>query len=418
MAETIVKKRGFIFIGGYEPINAEQVYQRFIRELNRFKTTWSATAAVSPFVISGDGTLASWNIDSKGPNWRTETEYQLLCWEDFVAADFQRSDLKRLPKGIAALVDFILSGTAWRYFRYSARYGFFFLCPVLILAAMAAFAIYIPKLLIRPDIPISGWLAFTLSITTFIGLYYVPGRLLLLNYMLDDWIFGGEFARQRRTDLDERLSRFAHEIVARARSADYEEVIISAYSLGGALIMDVLDRALKIDPQLGTRGPTLWLMATGSSLLKVALHPKAGWLRAAVSRVANAPGINWIEYQTVGDVISFYNVNPAVAMGLLSGRNPIVQKVRIRQMLTRKSYRRFAGNFFRLHRQWVMGNEVRYFYDYFQICCGPATLTRRVGDHYIADYFREDGSYDAECGPDQAIKNRQLANYSSKNSDL
>lgn len=418
MAETIVKKRGFIFIGGYEPIDAEARYQRFIRELNRFKTTWSATAAVSPLVISEDGALASWNIDAKGPNWRTETEYQLLYWEDFVAADFKRSDLKRLPKGIATLADFIFSGTAWRYFRSSVRYGFFFLCPVLILAAMAAFAIYIPKLLSRPDMPITGWLAFTLSIATFIGLFYVPGRFLFLNYMLDDWIFGGEFARQKRADLDERLNRFAREVVVRARSADYEEVIISTHSLGGALMMDVLDRALKLDPQLGTRGPTLWLMATGSSLLKVALHPKASWLRAAVGRVANAPGVNWVEYQAVVDFISFYKVNPAVAMGLPMGRNPIVQRVSMRQMLTRKTYRRFWGNFFRLHRQWLMGNELRYFYDYFQICCGPATLTRRVGDHYLADYFMEDGSYDAECGPEQAIRNRQLANHPSKSSDL
>lgn len=417
MAETIVKKRGFIFIGGYEPINAEQIYRRFIRELNRFQTTWSATAAVSPFVISEDGVFASWNVGASGPNWRTETECQLLCWEDFVAGDFKRSDLKRLPKGIAALVDFILCGTAWRYFRCSVRYGFFFLCPVLMLAAMAAFAIFIPQLLSRSNMPMTGWLAFTLSIATFIGLYYVPGRFLLLNYMLDDWIFGREFARQRRTDLDERLNRFAYEIVVRARSADYEEVVISAYSLGGALIMDVLDRALKLDPQLGTRGPTLWLMATGSSLLKVALHPKAGWLRAAVGTVANARGINWVEYQAVVDVISFYNVNPAIAIGLPPGRNPIVQKVSMRQMLNRKTYRSFSGNFFRLHRQWIMGNEMRYFYDYFQICCGPATLTRRVGDHYIADYFREDGSYDAESGPDQAIRNRQLASRHSTSSD-
>lgn len=417
MAETIVKKRGFIFIGGYEPIDAGARYQRFIRELNRFKRTWSASVSVSPLVISKDGVFAGWNVDASGPNWRTGAECQILCWDDFVAADFQRPDLKRLPKGIAALADFIFSGTAWRYFRSSVRYGFFFLCPVLTLAAMAVFAIFIPKLLSRFDLPITGGLAFTLSIATFIGLFYIPGRFLLLNYMLDDWIFGSEFARRRRTGLDERLNRFAHEVVARARSTDYEELIISAHSLGGALIMDVLDRALKLDPQLGTRGTTLWLMATGSSLLKVALHPKADWLRAAVGRVAGAPGINWVEYQAVVDVISFYNVNPAAVMGLPAGRNPIVQKVSMRQMLTRKTYRSFSGNFFRLHRQWIMGNEVRYFYDYFQICCGPATLARRVGDHYLADYFREDGSYDAESGPEQAIQNRRLASHHSRGRD-
>jgi hypothetical protein len=173
-------------------------------------------------------------------------------------------------------------------------------------------------------------------------------------------------------------------------------VIISAHSLGGALIMDVLDRALKLDPELGKRGPKLWLMATGSSLLKEGLHPRADWLREAVGRVAAAEGMNWIEYQAVVDVISFYKVNPAAVMGLPEGRNPIVQKVRMRQMLAPETYKRFKGNFFRLHRQWGMGNELRYFYDYFQIICGPAPLERRVREREkLLDAFAEDGGYNA-----------------------
>jgi hypothetical protein len=397
MQSGVVRKRGFLCIGGYEPIDAGWWYRRFERELKRFEATWNAQSTMSPPVISEDSALAGWKIDTKGENWRTETEYRLLRWDDFVTADFARSDLERVPKGIAALLDFVFSGAAIRYFIVSVRYGFFFLYPFVILAGIVAAAIFAPKLLALLGLPIPGLVAFVLSIAVFVGLMYVLGRVLLLNYMFDDWIFAAQFVHRSRPGLDERLDRFAREIVTCAKDTSCDEVIVSAHSLGGALIMDVLDRALKLDPELGQHGPKLWLMATGSSLLKVALHPKAKWLREAVARVADAKGIDWIEYQAIVDVISFYKVNPVVAMGLSERRNPIVQKVKIRDMLAPETYKRFWGNFFRLHRQWSMGNERRYFYDYYQVICGPAPLARRVANNKLVDCFASDGSYDAEA---------------------
>jgi hypothetical protein len=405
MQTSVVRKRGFLCIGGYEPIGPEWWHQRFVRELKRFETTWNAKAAVSPPVLSEDGALASWQIETEGANWRVETEYRLLRWDDFVTADFARSNFERWPRGIAALLDFVVSGAAFRYFRTSIRYGLFFLYPLVILAAIAAVSIFLPRLFALAGLPVPALLAVALSIVCFIGLLYLAGRLLMLDYMFDDWIFASEFVHRRRAGLDARFDRFARGIVAMSRDRSFDEVIVSAHSLGGALIMDVFNRALNLDPELGRRGPRLWLMATGSSLLKEALHPKAEWLRAASGRVADAPGIDWIEYQAVVDVISFYNVNPVEEMGFAKKRNPAVQKVRMRQMLSRETYKRFKGNFFRLHRQWGMGNEVRYFYDYFQAICGPAPLARRVElRERLLDAFSADGGYNADALAERAPK--------------
>ncbi|HWK86770.1 MAG TPA: hypothetical protein VNQ34_04615 [Xanthobacteraceae bacterium] len=398
MQTSVVGKRAFLCIGGYEPIGVDWWHRRFQRELKRFETTWNAQSTVSPPRLNADGVVAGWSIGTKGANWQTESEYRLLRWDDFVTADFARSNFERWPKGIAALLDFVFSGAAFRYFAVSVRYGFFFLYPFVILAGIIASAIFAPRLLALIGLPITGLAAWLVSITVAGGLLYLLGRVLLLNYMFDDWIFAGQFVHRKRAELDARLDCFAREIVACARDTRFDEVIVSAHSLGGALIMDVLDRALKLDPELGQRGPKLWLMATGSSLLKEALHPKARWLREAVDRVAAAKGVNWIEYQAIVDVISFYKVNPVAAMGLPEGRNPIVQKVRMRQMLAPATYKRFKGNFFRLHRQWSMGNELRYFYDYFQIICGPAPLERRVVEREkLLDAFAQDGGYNASA---------------------
>jgi len=135
---------------------------------------------------------------------------------------------------------------------------------------------------------------------------------------------------------------------------------------------------LQLDPQLRSSARTLHVVSTGSSLLKVALHPAAGWLREAVERVANTPAVYWVEYQALVDIINVCKVDPVVALGLPPTGKPIVKIFRIRMMVEEHTYRRFRLNFLRIHRQAVMGNERRYFYDYYMLCCGPIALRDRV----------------------------------------
>ena len=58
-----------------------------------------------------------------------------------VEADFGRSDWVRMPRGIAAFADFIVSGTAWRYFVVNWRYGLFFVYPIVIFTSFVGAAI-------------------------------------------------------------------------------------------------------------------------------------------------------------------------------------------------------------------------------------------------------------------------------------
>jgi hypothetical protein len=64
-------------------------------------------------------------------------------------------------------------------------------------------------------------------------------------------------------------------------------------------------------------------------------------------------------------------------------------------MLNPGTYKSIKRDFFRVHRQFVMGNEQRYFYDYYMICCGPVALPQRVVFHEgSVEAFDPDGSFD------------------------
>jgi pimeloyl-ACP methyl ester carboxylesterase len=213
----------------------------------------------------------------------------------------------------------------------------------------------------------------------FVALRLIFGRMLFIRYALDDWYFARDFIHRVRPEIEDRLDHFARELVRLARETEADEIVVDGHSLGAPLSLVVVDRALKLDPDLSRRARPLHLVSSGSSLLKLALHPAAGWLRDVVGRVANAP-IYWVEFQALVDIINVYKVDPVVAVGLKATGKPIIKIIRIRSMVEEETYRGFHLNFLRIHRQAMMGNERRYYYDYYMLCCGPIPLAARVAD--------------------------------------
>ena len=395
MPKALVRKRCFVQMTGYEPVGAEHQHRRFIREMARFQKAWNVQGKVSPPKLSADGAVANWTVDTWGPNWRVTTDFHWFRWDDFVAADMAMSDWWRFPLGIAALMEFILTGTVVKYFIVAWRYGAIFSlsagfhCRHDVAVDCGDAVCRDPSSACR--IPCCSRRCFGSRSSS--GLRWTFGRMVHIGYALDDWYFARDLIHRARPQVDARLDRLARELVRLVRETDADEIIIDGHSLGAPLSLVVVDRALQLDPQLGRAGKPLHLVSTGSSLLKVALHPAAGWLREAVRRVANAPAVYWVEYQALVDIINVYKVDPVVALGLPPAGKPIVKIIRIRLMVEEHTYRRFHLNFLRIHRQAVMGNERRYFYDYYMLCCGPIALggSGRNPDQAVAA-FAADGA--------------------------
>lgn len=398
--DATVQKRCVFFLGGYEPIPPQRQHERFIREMARSEKTWAAKAEVGPLEMSPDRLVGLWRTRTYGPNWETHAEYHSLLWDDMVIEDFARPAWQRLWLAFRAFGDFILTGTAFRYLMVNWRYGLFFFYPVFLLLAFAAAAIVSAHWLVGVGMPFPWVSAPVAAIAIFAALLIWPGRFLLLDYMMDDWIFGWQVVHRSRPGLDARMEGFAQKLAEVLRNGGYDEILFAAHSLGCAIKIAVIDRALQLAPDFGKKGETLCVLSTGSSLLKIAFHPSGGWLREAVTRVSATPSIFWIDYQCMADPISFYNVDTLKVLNMPDTGRPMIRRVHIRDMLQRETYRRFKANFFRLHRQLVMGNEKRYFYDYYMICCGPLRLETRVTKpETVVGRFTEDGGLNIDEQP-------------------
>jgi hypothetical protein len=371
-----VRKRRTYLVTGYEPLPPSAHHHRFQREIGRFETTWSLSAAVGAAVESAGAPVTTWPVTLSGPDFTVETDVRLLRWDDLVAEDMDLPVWRRLPRYLLAAADMVATGTFFRYAAAYWRYALFAAYPLVLLLLFAAAGWLLPALPGLLGWPLPGWLRFAGGVAVFAALVAAAGPRLHLTYMLSDWIFARDMIRRRRPAIAARAEAFADEIRRGLAAGDVDEVVIVAHSLGAVWMIDAVARVLAG----GSRASTpLGLAGVGSSTLKIALHPAAGWLRDQVRRVASAPDITWAEYDSHVDFICFYKNNTAEALGLPATGRPVRQSIRLSRMLSPQTWRRFRGNLLRIHRQYVMGNEQRYAYDFHMIACGPFRFADIVG---------------------------------------
>ena len=373
----MIARRHVFHVAGYDPYDIEAQHRRFRRELEKFATTWNVAASASD--VASNAGVTAWTATVRGPNWTVETTFEPLDWHDIVRADLAAPALPRLAAGAAVFADFVLSGTFLRYFAASHRYAFFFLVPFLDVVLFAVFSALVGYALAA--LASTGVARAVVALALAVGLFWLlmrwPGRRWRVEQGLADWIFARDYMRGRRSDIEARLDRFAERLVAGAKAAKADEIVIVGHSLGAIFVVDLVTRALARDPDLLRRGPALAVLTIGATIPKIALHPDGARLRDCADKVAREPDLFWVEYQARDDAISFYKFHPVTLRAIGPAGDPaqpLVRRVQFHEMMTARDFRRYRLSFMRLHYQFVMANAQRAAYDYFMIACGPLPL--------------------------------------------
>ena len=211
----------------------------------------------------------------------------MLRSDDLIAAAARTSTVRRLALGLLAFGDFLVNGALWGYLRTNWRYAGFFLYPYLLITLFAALAAM--GGIATASLTGSGLAGIVVATGLFAGLLQWPGRRVFLNHLLDDWIFARDYIRREHPVLGPRLDAAARSLCETGRTGEYDEILVIGHSLGAVLAIDLLARALQLDPALGQEGARLAFLSVGSSVLKIGLHRGATRFRAAAERVATTP---------------------------------------------------------------------------------------------------------------------------------
>jgi hypothetical protein len=288
----------------------------------------------------------------------------------------------------------------FRYIVANPRYAGFFLFPVLSLALFAFggwFVAYLLTKLLGLEGVVAAVTGVVAGVAAFLGLLRWPGRRWRVQQLLDDWIFAHDYLHGRRPDVDARLDRFAQALVAQSRDSTLDEIVIVGHSLGAMLAIDILVRALALDPDFGRRGVKICLLTVGATIPKFALHPRAQDIRDRIARVVAEPSIAWTEYQSRDDTISFYKFDPVALRRIPGDRldgKPVIRRVQIHDMVTAETFARCRRNILRLHYRSVMANDRRAPYDYYLLTCGPVAFRDwTASPQGLLDFVAADGTY-------------------------
>jgi pimeloyl-ACP methyl ester carboxylesterase len=376
-----------LYVEGYDPRGAEAYYQLFQRSCDRFRKAWSVAVTLDPFEIDSDD-FAHWSLTTRSASWQVATRYDFLRLERHIRADMYGPTVPQIVRGLGWLIDDVVSGTMWRIFRASWRFGVHLLSIQALLVIWLALAAAIGLAAAF----VGSSFAQPLALAIAAGLAVAAVMLFALKPLAHRWYVGQitscwatlrRFGRGQPTWLDDTIEAGARRLVAAAAANDTEELVLVGHSTGSVIAAAIMVRALALDPDLGRRGTRLVLLTLGAVMPAVALHPAANRMRDIIKRLAGEPTLAWIECQSRKDVMNFEGFDPVEGVGVHVEKrhNPLLWSVRFKEMVSPAYYQRLRWNFFRMHFQYINAGDRPTAHDYMLLIAGPVALADWARDH-------------------------------------
>lgn len=385
-----VRRRLVIYVQGYDPRGLAEYYRMFRREYRRTCDLYGLTGKVGRPENDPERFITTWDATTGGDGWQVETRYEFLRWEDIIRKDFARPVWWKIAHMYRAMARALLNGVIARFLRAHWRFGLFILYPMvlmtlwLLLGAVAGTAVVKIAVTLGAPAPAAMAGGTLIGFAAVAALLALTERYTYLLYLCDDVVSTDQFAHGKRPDWEGRMEVFAGYVVDAVRGSDADEVVIVGHSSGSFLAVDVLDRALTRDPELGRHGPRLRLLTIGANFPIVGFHAEAQWFRDRLLRLARAPDIDWVDYQSRHDIMNFWPFDPLAGHGIereADRRNPQVVAISFRDLWLPGNFGRRRWRFFKAHFQFLLANErLGAAYDYYLICCGPFDLRTRASE--------------------------------------
>lgn len=384
-----VSRRHVLYAPGYDPQAKTRARALFIRELGRYARRFGIIKRMSPARDLPDAPVMRWTVATSRDDWRVETTYDVLLWDDIVQSDFARPKARFAADAASVAAWSLMTGVAARLFRMKPLFGGVFAYPymMLILLPISAVAAGIlgyhgARLLNAPT-----WFAATMGAAAGLAAGIALARRYSGYYvwhLLRDWIFAYEHGAGERSDYSDRVDLFAQHLCRVAAETKADEVLVVGHSSGATTAMETAARALALDPDLGRHGPEVTVLTIGTSLPAAAFNPRADTIHAELRRLMTSPDVLWVEYQAPQDWLNAAWFNPVrmLPLGLAEEQctNPVIRSAKFKELVTEETYGTMRFNPFRMHFQFMMANDWAGEYDYFMIVLGPWRLSARVAD--------------------------------------
>ncbi|APO74972.1 hypothetical protein AM571_CH02163 [Rhizobium etli 8C-3] len=363
----LIKKRVVLHFPGFEPLDGKAHRARYERTARQSGKAWGFQAQLGE--IDNRHGFAKFDVLAASDFWQTESRIHVFDHDVLVEQLSAKPAAKRIVDGFAACGSIIMDGGLVGYFRHAWRFGLFFTFPFvlmllgLMLMAVIALAPMGFGLNVRHMIwSLPAAAAFFYLFLSFAERFYTL-------HLFADWEMAVALGRMDRPEFDAWLERCA----TTAREAlleDADEYVISSHSMGSSVAAHVVGLLLEKEPALFD-GKQVVFASLGSAVLQCALLSSAKALRARVGLIARCRSVFWLDVHCLTGAIHFYKVPVVAAAGHPDAPQARMQFIRVKQMLTPEHYKKIKLDFLRVHRQYVLGPDLRATFDFTLLTAGP-----------------------------------------------
>src|SRR6266404_5528235 len=158
-----IKRRLVLYCPGYDAIADRRYYRLMVTQFARLTVQFGIKPEIGP--VEADERLPSvrWSVSAGNAEWRTETRYELLRWDDLIRRDLSRNWRKRGPLFLALLIASWRDRFMMRAFRMDWHFAALLIYPVVALLGALCAAIA-AGYGIASLLPLSPWIKALVTI--------------------------------------------------------------------------------------------------------------------------------------------------------------------------------------------------------------------------------------------------------------
>ncbi len=365
---TKVQKRVVLHFPGFEPLDAAAHRARYARSAKQSADVWGYSVDVG--ALHSHGGASHFDVVATGGEWRTDSRVHVFDHNDLVAGLNGRNLLTRLGSGYLAALRVVTGGGMVGYFRHAWRFGLFFVFPFLLVIVAVLLGLF---LAVAPyHAGLGAWsllISAPLAALLFRAVFLPRRDRLHTLHLFSDWEMAVAMAGLKDLDAEAWIDRCASE-VRQALREPADEYLVSSHSMGSSVAAQVIGLLLEREPDL-FEGKRVVFLTLGSAILQCALFRSASVLRARVGLIAGCADVAWIEVHCLTDAIHFYKTRVVEICGHPAKTQADILLVRFKAMLSDVHYRKIRRDFLRVHRQYVLGPDVRAPFDFTLVTSGP-----------------------------------------------
>ncbi|AYG66407.1 MULTISPECIES: hypothetical protein [unclassified Rhizobium] len=364
-----IKKRVVLHFPGFEPLDAAAHRARYERSARQSAAVWDFSVSVDE--LKNFGRAPYFDVTATAADWQTQSRIHIVDHNDLVSALNGRPFFTRLMQGYLAAAKVAASGGMVGYFRHAWRFGLFFVFPFLLMLAGLLISLSIAFTPFVLGLP--GWShigSIALAVAFLVYVFLPQAEKLHTMHLFSDWEMAVAMAGLNGLGAKQWLEAGAISVRQALDEPDIDEFVISSHSMGSSVAAHVIGLLLEREPEL-LEGKRVVFMTLGSAILQCALMRPATVLRSRVGLIARCKEIFWLDVHCLTDAIHFYKVKVAAVCGHPDAEQASILFVRFKQMLSTQHYAKIKRDFLRVHRQYVLGPDVKAFFDFTLISAGP-----------------------------------------------